>query len=61
SYRAWFHLNPMAGIIAGYRSAVLGTAIDWESLSISASMTLVFLALGVWQFRRMDRFFADVV
>jgi lipopolysaccharide transport system permease protein len=61
SYRAWFHLNPMAGIIAAYRSAVLGTTIDWQGLSISGAMTLLFLGLGVWQFRRMDRFFADVV
>ena len=61
SYRAWFHLNPMAGIIAAYRSAVLGTPIDWQGLSISGAMTFVFLGLGIWQFRRMDRFFADVV
>ncbi len=61
SYRAWFHLNPMAGIIAAFRSAVLGIAIDWQALSISGAVTLAFLALGVWQFRRMDRFFADVV
>lgn len=61
SYRAWFHLNPMAGIIAAYRSSVLGTPLDWQGLSISCAATLVFLALGVWQFRRMDRFFADVV
>jgi lipopolysaccharide transport system permease protein len=61
SYRAWFHLNPMAGIIAAYRSSVLGTPLDWQGLSISAAATLGFLGLGVWQFRRMDRFFADVV
>jgi lipopolysaccharide transport system permease protein len=61
SYRAWFHLNPMAGIVAAYRSSVLGTPIDWHGLSISSAATLAFLGLGVWQFRRMDRFFADVV
>ena len=61
SYRAWFHLNPMAGIIAAYRGAVLGTPIDWQGLSISGTVTLAFLGLGIWQFRRMDRFFADVV
>ncbi len=61
SYRAWFHLNPMAGIIAAYRGAVLGTPIDWQGLSISGAVTLAFLVLGIWQFRRMDRFFADVV
>lgn len=61
SYRAWFHLNPMAGIISAYRGAVLGTPIEWEGLGLSCAATLVFVGLGVWQFRRMDRFFADVV
>ena len=61
SYRAWFHLNPMAGIIGAYRAAVLGTPIDWQGLSISSVVTLAFFGLGIWQFRRMDRFFADVV
>lgn len=61
AYRVWFHLNPMAGIIGAYRGAVLGTPIDWQGLSISSVAALVFLGLGIWQFRRMDRFFADVV
>jgi lipopolysaccharide transport system permease protein len=60
-YRAWFHLNPMAGIIAAFRAAVLGTPIDWQGLSLSSATTVLFLVLGIWQFRRMDRFFADVV
>jgi lipopolysaccharide transport system permease protein len=60
-YRAWFHLNPMAGIIAAFRAAVLGMPIDWQAVSLSGATTIVFLALGIWQFRRMDRFFADVV
>jgi lipopolysaccharide transport system permease protein len=61
SYHAWFHLNPMAGVIGAYRAAVLGAPVDWEALSISCVVTLVFLMLGLWQFRRVDRFFADVV
>jgi lipopolysaccharide transport system permease protein len=61
SFQSWFHLNPMAGIIAAYRATVLGTAIEWSALGISAAATLAFIVLGVWQFRRMDRFFADVV
>ena len=51
----------MAGIIGAYRGAVLGTPIDRQGLSISGAVTLAFLGLGIWQFRRMDRFFADVV
>ena len=59
-YRFWFHLNPAAGVIAGYRDAILGNPMDWPALSISSALALVFFALGLWQFRRMDRFFADV-
>jgi lipopolysaccharide transport system permease protein len=60
-YRVWFHLNPMAGIIAAFRAAVLGMPIDWQSLALAGATTVAFLGLGIWQFRRMDRFFADVV
>ena len=60
-YRFWFELNPMAGTIAAYRAAVLGMPIDWGSLGMAAVMGVVLLVVGVWQFRRMDRFFADIV
>lgn len=60
-YRVWFELNPLAGTIAAYRAAVLGTPIAWSSLALAAMVAIVLLAVGVWQFRRMDRFFADVV
>ncbi len=60
-YRFWFELNPMAGTIAAYRAAVLGTPIDWNSLGMAAALAIVLLVVGFWQFRRMDRFFADIV
>lgn len=60
-YRFWFELNPLAGVIASYRAAVLGTPIDSRALLSAFAVGLLFLAAGFWQFRRMDRFFADVV
>jgi len=60
-YRFWFELNPMAGTIAAYRACVLGTPIDWNSLGMAAALAIVLLVVGFWQFRRMDRFFADIV
>ena len=60
-YRFWFELNPMAGTIAAYRAAVLGTPIDWSSLRMAAALAIILLVVGFWQFRRMDRFFADIV
>jgi lipopolysaccharide transport system permease protein len=56
-----FALNPMTGIIDAYRAAVLGTALDWPSLGISALSAAVLATLGAWQFHRMEQSFADQV
>lgn len=60
-WRPLFALNPLAGIIEGYRSATLGRPMDWRLLSISAVATLALTAIGFWRFRRMERTFADIV
>jgi homopolymeric O-antigen transport system permease protein len=54
-------LNPMAGLIEAYRAATLGLPLDWTTLGVSVVSGLVLAAPGVWQFRRMERGFADVV
>jgi homopolymeric O-antigen transport system permease protein len=60
-WRPLFALNPMTGIVEAYRAAVLGTALDWPSLGISALSAAVLAALGAWQFHRMEQSFADQV
>jgi lipopolysaccharide transport system permease protein len=60
-WRMLFALNPMAGVIEAYRSSMLGRPIDWRVLATSTAAALVVTAIGVWQFRRMERTFADVV
>jgi lipopolysaccharide transport system permease protein len=60
-WRTLFALNPMAGIIEAYRSSVLGRPVDWRVLATSTLAALVVTALGMWQFRRMERTFADIV
>jgi lipopolysaccharide transport system permease protein len=60
-WRPLFALNPMTGIIEACRAAVLGTALDWPSLGISALSAAVLAALGAWQFHRMEQSFADQV
>ena len=60
-FRFVYELNPMAGVIAGFRSAALGNAIEWRALAISAALALVLLFSGWWQFRRMDLHFADII
>ena len=51
----------MVGVIEGFRAAALGEAIDWSSLGIALAAGVVLLIAGFWQFRLMDRTFADLV
>lgn len=53
-------LNPMAGVIDGYRSAILGKPWNLPTLSASLASTLVLLAAGAWYFRKTERKFADI-
>ena len=55
-------LNPMTGVVEGFRYALLRTgSLDLESLAISSVVTLVALVGGLYYFRRMEQTFADVV
>jgi len=62
-WRLLYSLNPMVGIIDGFRWSILGgqTALDARALGFSLAFTTLSLAFGVWYFRRMERSFADVV
>lgn len=53
-------LNPLSGVIEGFRAALLGRAFDWPSLGLSALIMVVCLAAASWYFRRVERTFADV-
>jgi len=53
-------INPMAGIIDGFRAALLGRPWNLTALAISTASSLVFLAFGLFYFRRTERRFADV-
>ena len=62
TYQRLLALNPMGGVIAAYRSSLLGhQPIDWFLLSISTAMIFFLFLSGVYYFRRMERTFADVV
>lgn len=53
-------LNPMAGIIDGFRSAILGKAWNLSALLTSALSTFVLLIVGGLYFRKTERRFADI-
>jgi lipopolysaccharide transport system permease protein len=54
-------LNPLTGIIGGFRSALLDKPFDWPAIAVAAVLTLGAAAYAAWSFRRMERGFADVI
>jgi lipopolysaccharide transport system permease protein len=60
-WRLVFALNPMAGVIQGFRWALLGTQAPDASLAVSSAVVLVLLVTGLYFFKRMERTFADIV
>lgn len=60
-YQRLYAINPMVGVIEGFRSALLSTReMPWDFLAIGAvSATIIFLS-GAYYFRRKERIFADV-
>jgi lipopolysaccharide transport system permease protein len=61
-WRLVYGLNPMAGVVEGFRWALLGkTAPPSLLLAASAPVIVLLLIGGTYYFRRMERTFADVV
>jgi lipopolysaccharide transport system permease protein len=56
-----YALNPMAGVIQGFRWALLGTQPPDAALAVSTGVILILLVSGVYFFKRMERTFADIV
>jgi homopolymeric O-antigen transport system permease protein len=54
-------LNPLSGIIEGFRDAVFGRPFNWTGLAISALVTLGLLVAAACIFNRMEEEFADVI
>lgn len=60
-YQILYALNPMVGVIEGFRASLLGTrAMPWDLLGVGALMAVAFFLSGVMYFRSMERYFADV-
>jgi lipopolysaccharide transport system permease protein len=62
-WRWIYALNPMVGVIDGFRWCILGPeqGLDLASLLIGTAVTAAFLAFGIIYFRRTERSFADLV
>jgi lipopolysaccharide transport system permease protein len=60
-WRTMYALNPMVGVVDGFRWALLGTPPPGLMLWVSAAVAVALLVTGAFYFRRMEQTFADVV
>ena len=62
-WRMVYSINPMVGVIDGFRWAILGDASNfyWPGFILSVCLVSVLLVTGFWYFRRMESTFADVI
>lgn len=58
-----YSLNPVVGVIDGFRWCILGgeAPLDLRTLGMSIVVTVLFLWLGIRQFRKMEKSFADLI
>ena len=54
-------LNPMAGLIEGFRSAFLHRPFDWMGIGISMAVAAAVFLIGIFYFEKMERRFADII
>ena len=62
-WRFLYSLNPMVGVIDGFRWAILGgnTNFYWWGFTLSIALVAFLVVSGIWYFRKMERTFADVI
>ena len=61
-WRLIYSLNPLVGVIDGFRWAIIGkTPMYWPGFFLSVGLAVLLLAIGFGFFRRMEREFADVI
>lgn len=59
-WRLWYSLNPMVGVVDGFRWCILGEEeLYLPGFAISISIIIFFLFLGIWYFRKTEKSFAD--
>jgi len=60
-WRWLLDLNPLTGIIEGFRSSLFNRPFNWTALAISTTLTVLSLVYAAYSFRRVERYFADIV
>ena len=62
-WRLWYSLNPMVGVIDGFRWAILGadSQVYWQGFALSIILVVLIFVSGIIFFRRTEKTFADVI
>jgi len=62
-WRLLYSLNPMVGVIDGFRWAILGSESNlyWSGFTLSLGLVALLFVSGIWYFRKTERTFADVI
>jgi lipopolysaccharide transport system permease protein len=60
-YRILYSINPIVGVIEGYRACMLGTPIPWLYIWPGMITAIILLIGGAFYFKRMERFLVDVI
>ena len=60
-WRFLYSLNPMVGVIDGFRWAILGQPLHMATFMFSVCISISLLVFGFWYFRKTEKTFADVI
>jgi lipopolysaccharide transport system permease protein len=58
-WRLLYSVNPMVGVIDGFRWCIIGYPMYWPGFLMSVAITLIFLFIGIRYFRKTEKSFAD--
>ena len=60
-WRWLLYVNPLVGVLEGFRAALVGAPVPWPHVAVSAAAALVLLLVAYYVFRRLEDTFADVI
>jgi lipopolysaccharide transport system permease protein len=60
-WRLVFAVNPLTGILEGFRSSLFGTKFDWQVIGVSCISLFVLTLFSLFVFKRMEDKFADMI
>jgi len=60
-WRLLYALNPMVGVIDGFRWCIIGQDIHYQSMLVSVTVSFLLLILGTRYFRATEKYFADII